>query len=404
MRTRRLPLLAFLGPGLMVMLADTDAGCVVTAAQSGATWGYRLLLVQVLLVPVLYLVLELAVRLALTTGKGLTELIRDELGPAWTAVAVATLAVSVLGALVTEFAGLAGVGALFGLPRAAVVGASAALLVLLVVTGGYRRVEVVGIALGSLELVFVGAALAAHPDPAAVASGLSPVQPYGDPGYFALLAANVGAVVMPWMLFYQPTAVLQKGLTRWHLRAARIDTAVGAVVTQLVMVAVLVAAAASLHGGGSLESIGSLAAALTPALGSTAGRVVLALGISGAALVAAIVVSLAASWSVAEAFGKPRRLGDGIRRARLFYGAYAAVVAAGAGIVLASDSLVRLSVDVEILNALLLPVLFALLAVLARRALPAPYRLAPRRRFALVAVTGPVAAVALVWVGIALGL
>jgi Mn2+/Fe2+ NRAMP family transporter len=394
--------LALLGPGVMVMLADTDAGSVVTAAQSGAVWGYRLLLVQVLLVPVLYLVMELAVRLALVTGKGLTELIREHLGAGWAALAVATLAVSVLGALVTEFAGLGGVGELFGIPRTATVLAAAVLLVLLVVTGGYRRVEIVGIALGSLELVFVAAAVMAHPRVGTIAGNLGPAP--GDGGYLALVAANVGAVVMPWMLFYQPTAVIQKGLTRRDLRAARFDTAVGAVVTQVVMAAVLVAAAASLRGGGSLKTVGALAAALSPALGPTAARVVLALGIGGAAIVASIVVSLAASWSVAEALGRPRSLDDGVRRARLFYGAYAAIVAAGAGLVLASTSLVRLAVGVEILNALLLPLVLGFLAVLAFRALPRPFRPRRRQRVAFAAAVGPIVVVALVWVGIALGL
>lgn len=403
MRKRALPLLVVLGPGMMVMLADTDAGSVVTAAQSGAAWGYRLLLVQILLVPVLYLVLELVVRLSLATGKGLTELIREHLGPSWAGLAVATLGVSVLGALVTEFAGLAGVGELFGVPRAATVCTAAVLLVLLVVTGGYRRVEVVGIALGSLELVFVAAAVMAHPRPGAVAAGLT-LQPFGDRSYLALVAANVGAVVMPWMLFYQPAALLQKGLSWRNVRAARIDTALGAVVTQLVMAAVLVAAAAGLHGRGRLDTVGQLAAALTPALGPAASRVVLALGIGGAAIVASIVVSLAASWAVAEALGRPRSLGDGLRRARLFYGAYAAVVAAGAALVLASSSLVRLAVDVEILNALLLPFLLGVLVVLARRALPHPLRLPRGRRVALAAAAGPVVVVALLWAGIALGL
>jgi len=404
MSPRALRLLAVLGPGVMVMLADTDAGSVVTAAQSGATWGYRLLLIQVLLVPVLYLVMELAIRLALATGKGLTELIREHLGATWAAVAVATLAVSVVGALVTEFAGLAGVGELFGVPRALTVSAAAAGLVLLVVSGGYRRVEVVGIALGSLELLFVVAAVLAHPRPGAVAGGLSPFQPFGDSDYLTLVAANVGAVIMPWMLFYQPTAVLQKGLTQRDLRGARLDTAVGAVATQIVMAAVLVAAAASLHRPGGLETVGQLAVALAPALGSSAARIVLALGIGGAALVACIVVSLAASWSVAEALGRPRSLDEDVRRARLFYGAYAALVAGGALLVVATPSLVRLAVDVQILNALLLPLLLGFLVVLAARALPSPLRLRPARRAALAAALGPVVVVALLWVGITLGL
>lgn len=404
MRHLRFSPIAVLGPGLMVMLADTDAGSVVTAAQSGATWGYRLLLVQILLVPVLYVVMELATRLALTTGKGLTELIRVHLGTGWAWLAVAGLSVSVLGALVTEFAGLAGVGEMFGLDRRMVVLVAATLLVVLVVTGSYRRVEVVGIVLGSLELAFVVAAVLARPDGHQVAAGLSAGQPLGNHGYLALVAANVGAVVMPWMLFYLPTAVVQKGRTRRHLRAARIDTAVGAVLTQIVMAAVLVATAASLHGNGSLDTVGRLAHALTPALGASASRVVLALGIGGAALVACIVVSLAASWAVAEALGKPHNLDDGVRRARLFYALYAAVIGAGAAIVLTSGSLVSLAVDVEILNALLLLLMLSLLAALARRALRHAHRLRRRHRFAFAVTAGPLFLIALAWVGIALGL
>jgi Mn2+/Fe2+ NRAMP family transporter len=388
----------------MVMLADTDAGSVVTAAQSGATWGYRLLLLQLALVPVLIIVLELSARLAITTGKGFTELIREHFGGAWAAVAVGTLVVTVLGALVTEFAGLAGVGELFGVPPAATVPIAASALVALVVTGGYRRVEVVGLVLGSLELVFVVAAVLAHPHAGAVAAGFVSAQPLGNHSYLALVAANVGAVVMPWMIFYQQSAIVQKGLTSRNLRVARLDVVAGAVVTQIVMGAVLVAAAARLHSAGPLRTIGQLATALAPALGGTAGRVILALGIGGAALVAGIVVSLAATWAVAEALGKPRDLNRSIRHARLFYALYAAVVAAGAALVLASGSLVRLAVDVEILNALLLPFVLVFLALLAHRALPRPYRLARGQRIAFAAAAGPLVALALLWVALALGL
>jgi len=405
MRSARLTVaLAVLGPGLMVMLADTDAGSVVTAAQSGATWGYRLLLVQLALVPVLVIVLELSARLAITTGRGFTELIREHFGGAWATVAVGTLVVTVMGALVTEFAGLAGVGELFGVPPAATVPVAATALVALVVSGGYRRVEIVGLVLGSLELVFVAAAAMAHPHLGAVAGGFVSGQPLGNRGYLALVAANVGAVVMPWMIFYQQSAIVQKGLTARNLRMARIDVAAGAVVTQIVMAAVLVAAAARLHSAGPLRTIGQLATALAPALGGTEGRIILALGIGGAALVAGIVVSLAATWAVAEALGKPRDLNRSVRHARLFYALYAVVVAAGAALVLASGSLVRLAINVEILNALLLPLVLAFLALLAHRALPRPYRLVRRQRVVFAAAAGPLVVVALLWLGLALGL
>jgi NRAMP (natural resistance-associated macrophage protein)-like metal ion transporter len=381
--TRR-RLLWALGPGLMVMLADTDAGSVVTAAQSGAAWGYRLLLVQVLLVPVLYGLMFLVARLGLETGRGLAGLIRDELGPRWAAIAVGALAVSVIGALVTELAGIAGVGELFGVPAWATVGVTAALLLGLVLTGGYRRVEVVGIALGLFELAFVVAAVLARPDPHDIGAGLLSSQPLGDPRYAALLAANVGAVVMPWMLFYQQSAVVDKGLTRRDLKAVRVDTLLGTVLTQIVMAAVLVASASTLHGTGAhrLGSVGQIATALTPLLGHTAGRIVLALGVAGAALVASIVVSLAIAWAAAEALGKPCSLDESPRRAPFFYALYAAALALGSVLVLASPSLVQLSIAVEVLNALLLPLVVGLVLVLAYRRLQSK---AIRRRLAFAA-------------------
>src|ERR1700756_760624 len=114
-RPRRL--LAVAGTGLVVMFADTDAGSVITAAQSGAQWGYRLLLLQFLLVPVLYLVQELTVRLVLETGRGHGELILQRFGRGWAWVSVSTLAIACVGALVSELSGLAGVGLLYGVPR-----------------------------------------------------------------------------------------------------------------------------------------------------------------------------------------------------------------------------------------------------------------------------------------------
>ncbi len=393
-----------LGPGLMVMLADTDAGSVITASQSGARWGYRLLALQVLLVPVLYLVMELTVRLGITTGKGLAQLIRERFGARWALVSIVALLVSAFGALVTEFAGVAGVGQLFGLSPALTVLPAAGLLVVLVVSGGYRRVELVGIALGLFELAFVAAAMLAHPSVHALASGIA-TQPLGQPGYLALVAANVGAVLMPWMLFYQQSAVVDKGLAARDLRSARIDTALGALLTQLIMVSVLVATAAGLHGrAGSLQSVGAIARALAPLLGSSTSRVLLALGILGAALVASIVVSLAAAWAVAEAAGRPRSLNDGLRQAPLFYGLYAGAVALGAVLVLASRSLVRLAVDVEVVNALLLPLVLGMLILLAYQVLPAAHVLRRSHRAAVSFATIVVALVGIIWLGFAFGL
>ena len=203
--------LTVLGPGLVVMLADTDVGSVLTAAQSGAQWGYQLLSLQLLLIPVLYVVQELTVRLGIFTGKGHGELIRETFGPFWAWVSVSGLAVATIGALLTEFSGVAGVGELFGVPRLWSLALAAGFLLLVVWSGSYRRVERVAIMLGLFELVFIGVAVQAPVHLHDVTSGLLHLPLHrGDFAY--LVAANIGAVIMPWMVFYQQSAVADKGL------------------------------------------------------------------------------------------------------------------------------------------------------------------------------------------------
>ena len=156
--------LAVFGPGLGVMLADTDVGSIITAGQSGVQWGYRLVLLQVLLMPVLYMVQELTVRLGVFTGRGHGELIRDSFGPVWAWVSAAGLAVATAGALLTEFSGVAGVGEMYGVPRTISLPLAATALLAIGLTGSYRRVERAAIVIGLFELAFFGVAWAARPD------------------------------------------------------------------------------------------------------------------------------------------------------------------------------------------------------------------------------------------------
>src|SRR5580693_5329818 len=172
--------LAVFGPGLVVMLADTDVGSVITAGQSGVQWGYRLLLLQLILVPILYMVQELTVRLAIFTGRGHGELIRDTFGPVWAWVSAAGLGVATVGALLTEFSGVAGVGELYGMPRFVSLPIAAIALLLVVLTGSYRRVERFAIAVGLFELAFFFVAWAAHPDGGALLSGAVDI-PFHNP-------------------------------------------------------------------------------------------------------------------------------------------------------------------------------------------------------------------------------
>ena len=360
------------GPGLVVMLADTDVGSIITAAQSGVQWGYRLLLLQILLVPVLFVVQELTVRLGIFTGKGHGELIRETFGPLWAWISVAGLGIATVGALLTEFSGVAGVGELYGLPRELSLSLCAAFLLIVVLTGTYRRVERVAIALGLFEFAFFLVAYKAHPHGVDVARGLAQI-PLGDSGYLYLVAANIGAVIMPWMVFYQQSAVADKRLHPEHYRDARWDTALGAVITQAVMAAILVAAAATIgrtgvHAG--LNTIGDITRALTPVLGVDIGRFVFGLGTIGAAMVAAIVVSLASAWGFGEVAGYKRSLEYRPLEAPWFYGVYTAAVIGGAIIVGLVPNLVALNIGVEVMNALMLPIVLGFLVLLAFKALP----------------------------------
>jgi Mn2+/Fe2+ NRAMP family transporter len=359
------------------MLADTDVGSIITAGQSGVQWGYRLLLLQLVLVPILYMVQELTVRLGIFTGRGHGELIKETFGPAWAWVSVSGLAVATAGALLTELSGVAGVGELYGVPRAVSLVLAGGALLGMVLTGSYRRVERAAIAVGLFELAFFGVAWAAHPNPAAMASDALRI-PFLDRAYLYLVAANIGAVIMPWMVFYQQSAVADKGLKPEHFTAARWDTAIGALVTQLVMAAVLVAAAATLATHGvkpKLNTVGDLSAALTPFLGVGFGRLVFGLGIIGAGMVAAVVSTLALAWGLGEVTGYKHSLEHHPLEARWFYAIFALSVVLGCVLVGVAPDLVSLNVGVQVMNALLLPIVLGFLVALAIRALPEAVRL-----------------------------
>lgn len=357
------------------MMADTDVGSIVTAAQSGVRWGYALLPLQILLIPVLYIVQELTVRLGLTTGCGHGELICTYCGRKWGWVSVSGLTIAVLGAMVTEFSGIAGVGELLGVPRAVSLSLAVLFLLAVVWAGSYRHVERVVLGLGLFELVFVWTATSARPGAEAIRAMAGA---WHSMDFRYLVAANIGAVIMPWMIFFQQSAVVDKGLKPEHLRAARWDTAIGAVVTQVIMAAVLMTAALSASSPRAAAALGTMrgmAQILVPQLGPRWGRIVFAAGISGAALVALLVTALAAAWGLGEMTGYKRSLEHTPRQAPWFYGVYALAVVGAAALVARVTDLVALNVAVEVMNALLLPLVLGLLVYLAARVLPAPHRL-----------------------------
>jgi Mn2+/Fe2+ NRAMP family transporter len=367
---QRLPrLLAVIGPGLIVMLADIEAGSVITLAQSGAQWGYRLLFMQILLIPLMFMAQELTVRLGLCTGKGYAELIKQQYGQTVALAATAVLLLSCFGALITEMSGLVGAGSLFGIPPWQTLTLLVTLIIGMVVSGSYKVIERMAVAIGLFTVAFVVMAVKAHPDAGEIAQEIWRL-PFGDHDYLYLVAANLGTSIMPWTIFYQQSALINKGLNSGQLRAARIETMLGAILCQTLSAAVLIASASSLgahHRGKGLDNIAQIGEAFGTLIGPTWGKAVFAIGLSGGALVATIVVCLSAAWAMGESMGVRHSLEQHPLDAPWFYGPFAALLIAGALLVGSGVNLIHLSIAVAVLNALLLPSVLLLLFLLARR-------------------------------------
>jgi Mn2+/Fe2+ NRAMP family transporter len=391
------------GPGLLVMLADTDAGNVVTAAQAGSLWGFRLAPLLILLIPVLILVQDIAVRIGIFRGCGFGALVRERFGRLGAYVAAAALVVATIGSLVTEFTGIAGVGELYDVPRLISLPLAAGALILVAFTGEYRRVERVALIFGLFEASFLFVAWRSQPDVTVVLTHFAD-QKLFDASYLYLAAGLIGATFNPWMIFYQSSAVAEKRLTPADYPAARMDTIFGAVLTQTLTASVLVAIAALKIGGSgeSLQDIGQISQALTPHLGETIGRLVFGAGVVGAAMAAAIVCSLACAWGLRELFGLRSAFGANRRQGGGFLAGYAFWVVASAALVYFVSDLVWLSVGMQVLNAVLLPVVVTLLVILAARALPDSARIRGWRLGLIVTVVAIVAAAGLIGAATAL--
>jgi len=375
---RRIAFLAIWGPGLIVMLADTDIGSLVTAAQSGAELGYKMIAPSLILIPILYVVQEITIRLGIITGKGHGALIRENFGIWWGFLSAGTLFLTSVGALLTEFAGVAGVGDLFGISSKITIPVATAFLIGIALTGSYRRVERIGVALGLAELIFIPAVLLAHPHVNQIFHGFTKV-PIHNHTYLLLLAANIGAVIMPWMIFYQQGAVIDKKLTVHDLKSERRDTAFGAFLTQAIAIAVVIVFAATVgmhHGSVSLSTVTSLQRGLSPYLGGMGSKIILAVALTGAALVAALVASLAGAWGLSEVMGWKHTLNEKPQRENaMFYTVYSLIHIAGALIVMANLDLVALVIHVEVMNSILLPIVLGFLLALEAKVLPEKYRM-----------------------------
>ncbi len=305
LRLRLSHFLMVAGPGLIVMVADNDAGAISTYTEAGARYGTSLLWVMVMLLPVTYFVQEMVARLGIATGEGLAAIIYERFGVWWGRFClIDLLAVNFL-TLVTEFAAVALAAKQLGFSPSVVVPMSAIGLILLVGTGSYRRWERMTLLLCGLNLAWLGLAGMVRPDWGAAAfDSVVPTIPSGGltGGLVFLVVAIVGTTIAPWQLFFQQSCVADKRLRFADLKAARFDTAIGAVAISLFAGCMMLIGDAMFRGGLRYEDPAQMASALEPLIGRF-GRVALLLLMLNAAVLGATAISLSSAWAWGEVMG-----------------------------------------------------------------------------------------------------
>jgi NRAMP (natural resistance-associated macrophage protein)-like metal ion transporter len=361
-------LLAVVGPGLLAGLSDDDPAGIATYSILGAKYGYELLWVLALSTAALIVFHELGVRLGIVTGKGLLTLVRERFGARGATVVLSALVIANTGTLCAEFAGVAaGMDLLGGMSRYLSVPLAAIGVSALVLRGSFHRVEHILLALSSVFVAYIVSGFLAHPDWPQAAKGL--VVPSIPLTRDALLVAvaTVGTTLAPWGLAFIQSYAVDKRLQIKDLRYERIDVVVGAVLTGVIGLFIVVACAATLHPAGiEINDAGDAARALEPLAGSLA-TTLFGLGFLGAALLAAAIVPLSTAYSISEAFGRRADLDDSFEQARGFYIAFGAVVLVAATIVLIPGApLIPILFLSQALNAVLLLVLLPFIRSLAK--------------------------------------
>ncbi|MFN8223187.1 MAG: Nramp family divalent metal transporter [Gaiellales bacterium] len=360
---------AVVGPGVLAGLSDDDPAGVTTYSILGAEHGYRLLWVLVVSTVALIAFHELGARLGLVTGHGLMRLVRSRYGPRATVIALAALVAANLGTTCAELAGLAASFELVGISRVASVPVGAVLITVLVIREGFHRLEHLLLALSTVFVTYVAAGLLAHPDWGAAARGVVVPSVGGGSAVSIAIAATVGTTLAPWGLAFIQSYTVDKRLSRRDLPIERVDVVVGAILTGVIGAFVVIACAATLHRTGAhIDDARDAAVALEPVAGQFA-ALLFGVGLLGASLMGAAVLPLSTAYSVSEALGGEPHLDDGFREAPLFYGAFAAVLAAAAAFVLIPGiPLIRVLYLSQVLNAVLLLPLLAFMLVLGRDA------------------------------------
>jgi NRAMP (natural resistance-associated macrophage protein)-like metal ion transporter len=359
-RSRLMALLAIMGPGLIVMVGDNDAGGVSTYAQAGQNFGTTLLWTLILLIPVLIVNQEMVIRLGAVTGVGHARLINERFGRFWGWFSVGDLFILNFLTIVTEFIGVSLALGYFGVSKYVAVPLAAAALVGITSTGSFRSWERFMYVFVVANFLVIPLLFMVHPSAGTIAHDtlLPSIRGGGSSTAVLLIIAIVGTTVAPWQLFFQQSNIIDKRITPRWINYERADTVIGAFVVVIGAGAMMSVAAFALDGtalAGHFSNAGAVASALRHYVGPAAGAF-FAIVLLNASMIGAASVTLATSYAFGDVFGASHSLHRGIKDAKLFYVTFTAMVAAAAGIVLVPGApLGLITTSVQALAGVLLP-------------------------------------------------
>jgi Mn2+/Fe2+ NRAMP family transporter len=374
-------LLAIVGPGLIVMCGDNDAGAFSTYGQAGQNYGTRLLWTLLLLIPVLYVNQEMVLRLGAVTGVGHARLLIERFGRSWAGLMVIYLLILNALTLVTEFIGITMAAGYLGVPKPVAVLLAAGVILAAAATGSFRRFERIAVALCAGSLLLIPLYLVSHPSGAAMIRGFAEPSLPGGSGQMAtvmlLIIGIVGTTVAPWQLFFQQSYVVDKRITPRFIRYERVDLWIGIVIV-VVGAAALMGAVAAAFAGSPAAGHFTDAAGLAHGIAAHAGRIagaVFAVALLDAAIIGAFAVSLSTAYAVGDTLGLKHSLHRGFRQAKGFYAIYAALIVVAAAIVLIPHAPLGLIIEgVQALAGVLLPAATVFLLMLCNdRAVLGPW-------------------------------
>ena len=353
------------GPGIIVMVADNDAGGITTYTATGARYGNHLLWFLILLGPVAYFVQEMTVRLGAVTKRGHAEAIFSAFGPFWGWFSLLDLVLTDWLTMITEFIGMTAAMSIFGVPAWLTVIGCWLLMGGMIMTGRYWTWEKIALVLCVGNLIYIPAAFLVHPSVHdIVKNSFIPNLPPG--GFtnelFFLLMANIGTTIAPWMLFFQQSSVVDKELQEKDITFGKIDTAIGALLT-VVVATFLIIVCAKLLPGQSIDSAAQAAIQIMPQ--SRYVGAIIAIGLFDAGFLGAICISLASSWAFGEVFGWAHSLNRKITEAPWFYAYYLFdLLLAGTVVLIPKAPLVLITLFVQVIATTLLPAALVFLILL----------------------------------------